>query len=720
TVFVHEDPKFLRILPQHSQFISAIQEKNPVYMLLHVSDIDSNLQNKSLVPLIPGYKNEFGTDSTFQNKSNTQQTFERSDDLLHYIENNSSIVYNGHFSIPNLLELTSTENVKWLRGFIGAKYSNIFDLEYRHYKAEKEINTIIKSAKRDADHLEAEIEQGNQPNLVLNLQKSNINSVLIQALGNKITKTQNQLNYTKKRLRRSYNKIISLQESLENNSSNDSESSDIEKDQDSLSITSETSELQEIIDAMIAKSKLGSSLFVSTNTFLELIINQPCSACFNTDIATKKYQITARGFSVKINITCNKCSTTMFHKNEAAGIDYSKLVAGAGLVGGVNKEEWTTMLCACGITRQSGRMQYFQKQETFFQKIQESAENSANFALHAACKQIQAQNKHMLEVSFDNLWSHIREASQASGEFIYNRNIEAYHLVEKPQIYENKKGETITINKGNYNSSSKQMEHANLIGSIAKITPTLIEYNMVLGVAVDGDLNSNKTLADQPIVSKIFADLKHKATTVRKKIAVYAACIRASDENYPPITDKDLHQMHYDTVVEHLFDNHSQCWSEICWKVDNPDLVLPEPNLVSKSSTQLNALKTFLKGITQLSPHQSLITKMRTSQNESVNRIKLNYTDKKQDYPKSYRTRHALAVIHNNNGFLEMLQILRQAGEILSFSDQDLLNIGKIWKQREDKRNCNVAEIHKRNDMRVKKIIQQKNQLQDFDWPQVS
>ncbi|CAG8579867.1 2641_t:CDS:2, partial [Gigaspora rosea] len=289
------------------------------------------------------------------NKSNNQQTFERSDDLLHYIENNPLIVYTGHLSIPYLLELTSTKNVKWLRGFIGAKYSNIFNLEYKHHKAEKEINTIIKSAKRDVDYLEAEIEQGNQPNLVLNLQKSNINPVLIQALGNKITKTQNQLNNTKKRLRRSCNKIISLQELLENksnNSSNDSESSDIEKDQDSLSITS-------------------SSLFVSTNTFLELIINQPCLACFNTDIKTKKYQITACGFSVKINITCNKCSTTMFHKNKAAGIDYSKLVAGAGLVGGVNKEEWPTMLYAC-----------------------ESAENSANFALHAACKQIQAQNKH--------------------------------------------------------------------------------------------------------------------------------------------------------------------------------------------------------------------------------------------------------------------------------------------------------------------------------------
>ncbi|KAF0553856.1 ATP dependent DNA helicase [Gigaspora margarita] len=110
------------------------------------------------------------------------------------------------------------------------------------------------------------------------------------------------------------------------------------------------------------------------------------------------------------------------------------------------------------------------------------------------------------------------------------------------------------------------MEHANLIGSITKITPILIEYDIVFGVAVDGDLNMN-----------------------------------------------------------------------------NSDLILPEPNLIGKSNLQSNALKEFLKRITQLVPYQSLITKIRTSQNESVNRIKLNYTDKKQDYPKSYKTRYALA-----------------------------------------------------------------------------
>ncbi|CAG8729051.1 43579_t:CDS:2 [Gigaspora margarita] len=275
-------------------------------------------------------------DSEFQNKANIQQIFEKSDDLYQYFENSSTFKYNSYLFLLFLLGLTMTENVKWLCKYIGVHYSNIFDLEYKQYKAKKEINSIIKSVKRNASSLEAEIEQGIQIDLALNLQ-------------------------------------------------NNDECSDIEK------------------------------------------------------IVTKKHRITVLGFSVKINITCNKCTTTVFYKNKTDGIDYSKLVAGAGLVGGVNREEWATILYVCGIIRQK-----------------------------------------------------------------------------------------------------------------------------------------------------------------------------------------------------------------------------------------------FLKGITQLAPYQSLITKMCTSQNESVNRIKLNYTDKKQDYPKSYKTRHALAVIHNNNGLLELLQILRQAEEILKFSNQDLLNIAMI------------------------------------------
>ncbi|CAG8751401.1 8436_t:CDS:1, partial [Cetraspora pellucida] len=43
-----------------------------------------------------------------------------------------------------------------------------------------------------------------------------------------------------------------------------------------------------------------------------------------------------------------------------------------------------------------------------------------------------------------------------------------------------------------------------------------------------------------------------------------------------------------------------------------------------------------------------------------VNRIKLNYTDKKTDYFKSFSARHALAVHHNNNELLTLLETVRK------------------------------------------------------------
>ncbi|CAG8832720.1 3301_t:CDS:1, partial [Gigaspora margarita] len=67
------------------------------------------------------------------------------------------------------------------------------------------------------------------------------------------------------------------------------------------------------------------------------------------------------------------------------------------------------------------------------------------------------------------------------------------------------------------------------------------------------------------------------------------------------------------------------------------------------------------------------------------------------DYAKSFSTQHGLAVLHKNNGLLEMLEIVRQVGNFLEFSKEDEINIGRIWKQKEDKCKCNAAKINKRN-----------------------
>jgi len=91
----------------------------------------------------------------------------------------------------------------------------------------------------------------------------------------------------------------------------------------------------------------------------------------------------------------------------------------------------------------------------------------------------------------------------------------AFHVVEKPRKTK-KNGEEKIIRKGNFDSSSRQMEHAILIALIEKLTPLLEEQDILLNVTIDGDLDSNKTLGNVGIVNQIFADLKHVTKNIRK------------------------------------------------------------------------------------------------------------------------------------------------------------------------------------------------------------
>jgi hypothetical protein len=65
------------------------------------------------------------------------------------------------------------------------------------------------------------------------------------------------------------------------------------------------------------------------------------------------------------------------------------------------------------------------------------------------------------------------------------------------------------------------MEHAILIALLEQITPRLEESELLLEVCIDGDLDSNKSLANVPIVSEIYADLKHASKNIRKNLCKF-------------------------------------------------------------------------------------------------------------------------------------------------------------------------------------------------------
>ncbi|CAB4422880.1 unnamed protein product [Rhizophagus irregularis] len=758
TIFIRENDRNWQYLPQHA-LLPDKKNKNNVYLMTKVAEMDGDLEQKVFIPLIPGYCiytklgetffkfnlewsteqnkilyrwTDYASDSSFTNIRQTQIAYDLNN-LRKYITNTPDIKYTGTISITFLLGFTCKSNVQSLRGFISHNNPTLFQMNGEFYHAEKKRDKLLKQVKRKSQEIQQDLyfDDLNNGRIIKDglpiLANGWQGSQIIQAMGVKLVESQNQINeirnelkVTKKRLRRSLDTIHKLNNQLKS----DSESSEDELEEDN--VTSDTNEFDtnSIIQNLIQKSKLGSTILISTDVFLQLISNQPCIICHDTNSSNRKFKIKTNGLGVQVDVKCRSCSNSTEYHNEQNGQDFSKCITGAGLIGGVNREELRSILAFLGITKQNGHQQYYNKE---------------------VCDYLQNKGQDLLEVSFDCAWSHVREASQASGEFIFNGELEGYehrpilafHVVEKKREYQNQKGNAVIIQKGNYDKSSQQMEHAILIAIVEKITTIIEEYNIKLNVGVDGDLTTNKTLGLLNIVNQIFADLKHKAKLVRSKIAsdrnwkhleqqimkyytrcVYAAASRANNPDISTPTDAELAWMHTVRIVQHLRGNHEKCWPEVCWIVENPDLILPTPNLVDVNEDQCLRLVEFLKRITKLKDDQSLITTIRTSYNEAFNRLKLNYTEKKTDYPKSFKARHALSVIHNNNGFVDLQRQLRKAGDLPQFSLQDENNLLKIWKHRDQKRKSNIMAIEKRNQTRAEKIINQKKNLETFDFTQ--
>ncbi|RGB26731.1 hypothetical protein C1646_770049 [Rhizophagus diaphanus] len=181
--------------------------------------------------------------------------------------------------------------------------------------------------------------------------------------------------------------------------------------------------------------------------------------------------------------------------------------SGAGLVGGVNRQQLQNILSIIGVTAQSSKGHYHNKQNEYLEKINIEAEKSAQIALTKAIKHIKAKEERILPTSFDCSWSHCQNANQASGELIFQGNLEGYNhkpviafaTAKKPRKIK-RNDQEYEVYHGNFEKTSRQMEHAILLRIIEKVAPVLEAAHVLLDIGVDGDLNSNKTLNNIPCV----------------------------------------------------------------------------------------------------------------------------------------------------------------------------------------------------------------------------
>ncbi|CAG8798516.1 699_t:CDS:2, partial [Gigaspora margarita] len=154
-------------------------------------------------------------------------------------------------------------------------------------------------------------------------------------------------------------------------------------------------------------------------------------------------------------------------------------------------------------------------------------------------------------------------------------------------------------------------------------------------ICIDKDLEINKTLSAISFVNKIYANLKHLSKNIRKSIR----CVYATG----------LHKENKDKV---------------CWYKDNSKLDLAQPNLKEFTIRELEKFRIYLKLTFHLPAGQSLVTMLQTSHNEARNRVKLMFNNKILDYWKSYKARHVLAIIYNNDNFIS-IQDIRYEDEIV-------------------------------------------------------
>ena len=97
--------------------------------------------------------------------------------------------------------------------------------------------------------------------------------------------------------------------------------------------------------------------------------------------------------------------------------------AAAGIAGGINHYALTRAFAMMGITRQPSRPSYNTYQQNLSQSICQTAHECTERSLQNVLECLPLKNNNTLSVSIDVSWSHVRNANEASGEFIFQGQV---------------------------------------------------------------------------------------------------------------------------------------------------------------------------------------------------------------------------------------------------------------------------------------------------------
>ena len=270
----------------------------------------------------------FGKDeNNFSNAIASNSQPDRFQSFLKYI--NTS----GKISIPYFLGLNIPGIVQLLITVVYQQYSYLYPNFQPIFKAQKITEKTIETVQRKGKRLRSELE--NVPSetlicegLLITTEAKSVNyeDFMILLIENK--RTKQQLYNANRRIKRFEQKLDKLEYKEENK----------ENKEDDINFGDQEETLMIRINNIIEELKLGSTILVSTEQFLSLILQQPCNYCGEMRLHYKKSKVSMVGFAIKILIICQSCRTLNEFTNESLGVNFNACVATAGLVGGINRQ----------------------------------------------------------------------------------------------------------------------------------------------------------------------------------------------------------------------------------------------------------------------------------------------------------------------------------------------------------------------------------------------
>lgn len=419
--FVLDTSQLWQVVDIHKQFQDITVDSQAGYYHVKVDN------ERTWVPLLPGYTiyTIFGDNifKLFIEYSNQQLLFSWVD--FGTDENNltipiasdsqpdrflSFIKYinpRGKLSIPSTIGINISSIVRMLKDAVYKIYPELYPELQVFTKAQETTEKMIKTIEKKGKRLQSELQSTSTSELVregiyITSDMKSISSESFYVMLSEHKHTKNKLYNANRQIKRLKVQRDHYLNTMEGEDDDDNEL---------LALT---------IQDSTKKENLGSTLLISTEQYLSLVLQQPCDSCGETKIVNKKWNISTAGLSVKILIKCKACKMVKEFSNESAEVNFNACFATAGLVGGINRQSLQMTFMCIGITSQLCKASYHDYQAMTFEKIVESAEISAKIALQNVIDHHKIQGKHILPVSFDCSWSHVRNAQQASGEMIYD------------------------------------------------------------------------------------------------------------------------------------------------------------------------------------------------------------------------------------------------------------------------------------------------------------